>query len=67
MQAHQGQKAMSNAMEAQVLGRKWFYPFRLPSGQVTDCSLPPDIAEIPWTRETMLFHVLEPPFQGWWD
>jgi tRNA (mo5U34)-methyltransferase len=58
---------MSDSVEAQVLGRKWFYPFRLPSGQVTDCYLPPDVAEIHRTRETMLFHVLEPLFQGRWD
>jgi hypothetical protein len=36
---------MSDSVEAQVLGRKWFYPFRLPGGQVTDCYLPPDTGD----------------------
>lgn len=55
------------AVEAEILGRKWFYPFQLPGGRVTECYLPPDVVPIHHTREAMLLQALEPLFRGRWD
>ena len=46
------------ALEAEILSRPWFYPFLLPSGQVTACYLPAGVEQIHTTREAMLLQVL---------
>ncbi|MEP7288400.1 MAG: methyltransferase domain-containing protein [Chloroflexota bacterium] len=58
---------VNQAIEAQILSRSWFYHFRLPSGRVTDSYLPDETLKIHDTRETMLFQVLDPEFEGRWD
>src|SRR5262245_51981689 len=58
---------MSDSVQERVLRRKWFYPFRLPDGQVTECYLPPETIEIHSTREAMLLQVLDPLFKGKWE
>ena len=58
---------MDETVQERVLGRKWFYPFRLPGGEVTDCYLPPDISAIHSTREAMLLQALDPLFEGKWE
>ncbi len=57
---------MNDSVTTRVLSRKWFYAFRLPGGEVTDCYLPSDLAEIHTTRETMLLGVLDPLFASRW-
>src|SRR5262245_50894964 len=58
-----GCTGMSASVQEQVLGRKWFYPFRLPDGRETDCYLPPETIPIHSTREAMLWQVLDPMFK----
>lgn len=52
--------------EAEVLARKWFYRFTLPSGARTETYVPPEILHLHETRERMMFSVLEPMFDGRW-
>jgi ubiquinone/menaquinone biosynthesis C-methylase UbiE len=55
-----------NNLEAELLGKKWFYPFRLPGGRVTETYIPPEIAKIHTTRLEMMFAALEPIIQDHW-
>src|SRR5262249_43019568 len=57
---------MASRLEEQILGRKWFYHFKLPGGAVTETYLPEDVTPIHTTREQMLFQVLDPIFHGRW-
>jgi tRNA (mo5U34)-methyltransferase len=52
--------------EDDVLRRKWFYRFTLPSGARTESVLPPEVLPIHDTRERMLLQVLEPVFAKRW-
>ena len=56
-----------NEIEQRILSRKWFYHFTLPSGAVTEVSVPEEIALIHPTREQMLRNVLDPMFAGRWS
>jgi len=47
------------ALEAIVLGREWFYEFRLPGGKMTKCYLPDKVKSIHRTREKMLLDYLD--------
>jgi tRNA (mo5U34)-methyltransferase len=58
--------APGGASEEEVLRRKWFYRFRLPSGAVTESYLQPEVWPIHDTRERMLFSVLDSAFSGNW-
>jgi len=57
----------ASEIERQILDRKWFYRFTLPSGAVTDTYLATHVSPIHDTRERMLFSVLDPLFDGRWD
>jgi hypothetical protein len=52
--------------EEKILGKKWFYRFRLPSGRETETYIPPHIVEIHDTRLAMMFAALDPLFGGRW-
>ena len=53
-----------NDAEASALSRKWFYPFRLASGAVTQTYVSPDVAKIHDTRAAMLDAAIEEHFAG---
>lgn len=55
------------ALEQQALQREWFYPYELPSGAKTNCTLPPEIAVVHDDRWAMLKSVLETTFQQDWS
>ncbi len=54
-------------MEEQILAKKWFYVFELPSGRKTTCYLPESVVAIHPTRLQMLFSVLDPLFESQWS
>jgi SAM-dependent methyltransferase len=47
------------ALEAIVLGREWFYEFRLPGGKMTNCYLSDEMKSIHRIREKMLLDYLD--------
>lgn len=53
-------------LEAQALAQQWRYPFTLPSGAVTPCASPPELARYHDDRLAMLNSVWEPLFQHRW-
>ena len=53
-----------NDAEASALSRKWFYPFRLASGAVTQTYVAADVAKIHDTRAAMLGSALDEHFAG---
>lgn len=54
-------------LEQLALSREWFYPFELPSGAITACSLPPEIASIHADRWAMVKSVLTETFGKDWS
>ena len=54
-------------IETEILRRRWFYRFQLPSGRVTESYLPEDVLKIHETREQMMFQVLDGLFEGQWE
>jgi ABC-type polysaccharide/polyol phosphate transport system ATPase subunit/SAM-dependent methyltransferase len=53
-------------LEAEALAQQWLYPFVLPSGAVTPCSLPPALARYHDDRLAMINSVLEPLVEQRW-
>ena len=51
------------ALEEQVLGQKWFYRFRLPSGRETELYINDEIENIHRTRRSMMLNALQPLLQ----
>jgi SAM-dependent methyltransferase len=58
---------VSNELESRILERQWFYPFKLPSGRVTEPYVPDHIAPVHSTRREMMFAALDPLYAGRWD
>jgi tRNA (mo5U34)-methyltransferase len=54
-------------LEGEILSRRWFYRFTLPSGTQTPCALPPEIEPIHETRRRMVFGVLDHIYAGRWE
>jgi ubiquinone/menaquinone biosynthesis C-methylase UbiE len=46
------------ALEEKILGREWFYEFRLPGGKMTKCYLPDEVKSIHRTREKVILDYL---------
>jgi hypothetical protein len=49
----------NNPLIDQVLSRPWFYHFRLPDGQQTECYLPPEAHAVHTTRRDMMLTCLK--------
>jgi tRNA (mo5U34)-methyltransferase len=47
-------------LEEQVLGQKWFYRFRLPSGRETELYINDEVENIHPTRRAMMLNALQP-------
>lgn len=54
-------------LEANILGRQWFYRFRLPSGEVTETYLTEEMLKIHETRVQMMSQVLATEFANEWQ
>ena len=54
-------------LETEILRRRWFYRFELPSGRVTESYLAEDVLKIHETREQMMFQVLDRMFEDHWE
>jgi tRNA (mo5U34)-methyltransferase len=54
------------SLEAEVLGRAWFYEFELPSGRKTRSYLPAEVLSIHETRGKMAFEHLEQRLEDRW-
>jgi len=57
---------MSDTLK-QILERKWFYQFELPSGEKTQSYLPDDAQLVHTTRLEMMDSILNPRFEGKWN
>ncbi len=57
---------MEKEIEREILGRRWFYRFILPSGAETELYVPPEVELIHDTRRRMMFDVLDPLFSNTW-
>jgi tRNA (mo5U34)-methyltransferase len=53
-------------LEKEILSRKWFYKFSLPSGSVTSTYVSDDILKIHETRLEMMYSVLDPLLGSRW-
>lgn len=58
---------MSDDIQTQILNKKWFYQFKLPDGQITDCYMGDDVVKIHDTRIQLMDSVLEPRYQDKWS
>lgn len=54
-------------VEDKILSRKWFYPYVLPSGRITERYVHKEIEPIHETRLKMMFSALEPLFKDIWQ
>jgi len=52
--------------EREILDRRWFYRFMLPSGTETELYIEPEVELIHDTRRRMMFEVLDPMFSNAW-
>lgn len=57
----------SLTLEQRALSQEWFYPYELPSGAKTACTLPPEIAAIHTDRWAMVKSVLTENFGTVWS
>jgi hypothetical protein len=58
----------NDEIEEEILSRRWFYRFRLPSGRTTESYLTEEVLGIHDTRKEMLLQAMEAEFgQSWAD
>ena len=50
----------ADPIEEEILGRKWFYRYQLPSGRTTQLYIPEEIARIHETRREMMLSAIAP-------
>lgn len=58
---------MTSDLESQILARKWFYEFHLPSGQIAPMYITPELEKIHKTREQMMLNFLQEKFGSDWS
>jgi 2-polyprenyl-3-methyl-5-hydroxy-6-metoxy-1,4-benzoquinol methylase len=59
-------RPVGQVADEKILGMKWFYRFRLPSGARTESVLSPEVLPIHETRERILLELLDPIFADRW-